>query len=339
MAVLITGGAGYIGSHIAVKLLQKNHSVVIIDDLSNSSEAVIQRISDITNKNLVFIKGDICKKDVIEKVFNTHTISSVMHLAGVKSVAEAQIDPLKYYKINVAGSINLLDVMDSANVRSIVFSSSATVYNDPFLEKFSEESALNPANTYGRTKLAIEKVLRDLKKSRPDWKIAILRSFNPVGAHSSGLLGENPKGKPNNLMPCIMQVAAKKNEALFVFGNDYSTPDGTCLRDYIHVEDLADGHIAAMSALETQDDMIILNLGTGHPYSVLEMIHAFERASQVKIAFKFAPRRPGDLASYYADPSLAEKILGWRALIGIDRMCEDSWRWQTLNPNGYETED
>lgn len=333
--VLVTGGAGYIGSHTAVQLLNSGIDVVIYDNLSNSSQIVIDRIQQLTGRCLDFIQGDIQDREALKKVFAAHSINSVIHFAGLKAVGESEAQPLKYYNHNVSGSLTLLEEMAVAGVTSIVFSSSATVYGDPGCVQYRENMPLAPVNVYGKTKLIVEGMLRDLKKTQPGWRVAILRYFNPVGAHVSGLIGENPKGIPNNLMPFIAQVAVGKRQKLSIFGNDYPTPDGTGLRDYIHVEDLAAGHIAALKALNKAPSLITVNLGTGRPYSVLELLKAFERASGRDIPYEIAPRRAGDLAAYYADPSLAKKLLDWEAKLDIDRMCEDSWRWQYKNPGGY----
>ena len=333
--VLVAGGAGYIGSHTVVQLLEAGFSVVVFDNLSNSSRAVIDRIFKLTGKELDFVEGDIRDRSAIRNTFQDHSIGAVMHFAGLKAVGESESEPLKYYDNNVSGSIVLFEEMMRAGVHTIVFSSSATVYGDPGYSQYREDTPLAPVNVYGRTKLMVEDILRDLKKSEPSWRIALLRYFNPVGAHKSGLIGENPAGIPNNLMPFISQVAVGKRQKLSVFGNDYPTPDGTGLRDYIHVEDLAAGHLAALSALGNAASLVAVNLGTGRPYSVLEMINAFEKASGKHVPYELVRRRAGDLAEYYAAPSLAKDILGWEARYDIDRMCEDTWRWQVNNPNGY----
>lgn len=332
--ILVTGGAGYIGSHTAVQLLNAGKEIVILDNLSNSSLGVIDRIQALTGKPVAFIEGDIRDRALIRSVFTQHSIESVMHFAGLKAVEESEAYPLKYFDNNVSGSIVLFEEMLQAKVNQIIFSSSATVYGNPGSVCYTEETPLSPINVYGRTKLMVEDILRDLKKSRPELKIALLRYFNPVGAHESGQIGENPFGKPNNLMPFITQVAIAAQDKLMVYGNDYPTPDGTGLRDYIHVEDLAAGHLAALKAL-AEHSLITVNLGTGKPYSVLEMIQAFEKASGIKITYEIAGRRPGDLSEYYADPTLAKNLLGWEAKLGIERMCADSWRWQKNNPKGY----
>jgi UDP-glucose 4-epimerase len=333
--VLVTGGAGYIGSHTVVRLLDAGATVVVFDNLCNSNPVVIDRIEAIAGKRPDFVEGDIRDRKALARVFHNHPITAVIHFAGLKAVGESESEPLKYYDNNVTGSLVLFEEMARAAVRTLVFSSSATVYGDPGYVQYREDTPLAPVNVYGRTKLMVEDILRDLKKAQPEWRIALLRYFNPVGAHESGLIGEDPSGIPNNLMPFVAQVAVGKREKVSVFGNDYPTPDGTGLRDYIHVEDLAAGHLAALDALRQEAGIITVNLGTGRPYSVLEMIAAFERASGKKIPYRIVARRPGDLAEYYADPSLAKEILGWQARCDIDRMCQDTWRWQVMNPEGY----
>ena len=332
--ILVTGGAGYIGSHTVVQLLNSGKDVVILDNLSNSSLGVIKRIEELTGKAVEFVKGDIRDRALVRTTLEQHTFDSVMHFAGLKAVGESEAFPLKYFDNNVSGSIVLFEEMMRANVNQLIFSSSATVYGNPVSVCYTEETALSPINVYGRTKLMVEDILRDLQKANPALRIALLRYFNPVGAHESGRIGENPFGKPNNLMPFITQVAIGAQEKLLVYGNDYPTPDGTGLRDYIHVEDLAAGHLAALKALE-QNASITVNLGTGKPYSVFDMIKAFESASGLQIPYEVVSRRAGDLSEYYADPTLAKKVLGWEAQLGIERMCADSWRWQKNNPKGY----
>lgn len=334
--ILVTGGAGYIGSHTVVQLLEAGFSVVVFDNLSNSSRAVIDRIFKLTGKQLDFVEGDIRDRISLRHTLQNRSISVVMHFAGLKAVGESEAEPLKYYDNNVSGSIVLFEEMMRAGVHSIVFSSSATVYGDPGYSQYREDTPLAPVNVYGRTKLMVEDILRDLKNSESAWRIALLRYFNPIGAHKSGLIGENPVGIPNNLMPFIAQVAVGKRHKLSVFGNDYPTPDGTSLRDYIHVEDLAAGHLAALRALSNETSLVTVNLGTGRPYSVLEIINAFEKASGKHVPYELVGRRAGDLAEYYADPSLAKTIMGWEARYDIESMCQDTWRWQLKNPNGYE---
>ena len=336
--ILVTGGAGYIGTHTVVQLLEAGFSVVIFDNLSNSCRTVLDRIVKLTGKHPEFIEGDIRDRGALRNTFKNHSISAVIHFAGLKAVGESEAQPLKYYDNNVSGSVVLFEEMARAGIKTAVFSSSATVYGDPRYAQYREDTPLAPVNVYGRTKLMVEDILRDIRKAQPSWRIALLRYFNPVGAHASGMIGEDPSGVPNNLMPFIAQVAVGKREKLSVFGGDYPTPDGTGRRDYIHVEDLAAGHLAALAHLNHRtDSFITVNLGTGRPYSVLEMVRSFEKASGKPVPFKIADRRVGDLAEYYADPTLAKNTLGWEAKLGIDRMCEDAWRWQNNNPNGYQT--
>lgn len=336
-SILVTGGMGYIGSHTVVRLQQAGFRVVIYDNLCNSHAVVLERIAQITGTKPDFIQGDIRDAVTLRQVFAEQRIEAVVHFAGLKAVGESEAEPLKYYDNNVYGSLVLVQEMERAGVHRLVFSSSATVYGDPGYACYHEATPLAPMNVYGRTKRMVEDMLRDLKKAQPQWRIALLRYFNPVGAHPSGLMGEDPQGIPNNLMPFITQVAVGKREALSLFGNDYPTPDGTGQRDYIHVEDLAAGHLAALKALDVKDEVLTVNLGTGRPYSVLELIAAFEKASGKAIPYRIVPRRAGDLAAYYADPKLAETLLGWRAEYGIEQMCADSWRWQSGNPNGYQS--
>ena len=328
--VLVTGGTGYIGSHTCVELLNAGYEVIIVDNLCNSSPEVVDRIEKITDMRPAFYEADIRDTGALDRIFQDHDIDIVIHFAGLKAVGESTQIPLDYYENNIAGSINLFQAMKRRNVKSIVFSSSATVYGDPHSVPIKEEFPTSATNPYGRSKLIIEEVLQDLFKSDSDWKIALLRYFNPVGAHESGLIGENPKGIPNNLMPFIAQVASGKLEFLNVFGNDYPTRDGTGVRDYIHVVDLARGHLAAMSYLEERErgEVFITNLGTGIGYSVLEMVQAFEKASGVKVPYKIVDRRPGDIAACFADTGYAKQTMGWRAEFGLERMCGDSWKWQ-----------
>lgn len=335
--ILVTGGAGYIGTHTVVQLLEAGFPIVIFDNLSNSRRSVLDRIVELTGKHPEFIEGDIRDRVALRNTFENYSISAVIHFAGLKAVGESEAQPLRYYDNNVSGSVVLFEEMARAGVQTIVFSSSATVYGDPGYAQYREDTPLAPVNVYGRTKLMVEDILRDIKKAQPSWRIALLRYFNPVGAHASGMIGEDPSGVPNNLMPFIAQVALGKREKLSVFGGDYPTPDGTGRRDYIHVEDLAAGHLAALTHLNHRtDSFITVNLGTGRPYSVLEMVRSFEKASGKRVPFEIVDRRVGDLAEYYADPKLVKKILGWEARLGIDRMCEDTWRWQNNNPNGYQ---
>ena len=325
--ILVTGGTGYIGSHTVISLLENQYKVVILDNLCNSKIEVIKSIESITSKSLEFYQGDIRDAALVESIFQNHQISGVIHFAGLKAVGESQKEPLKYYDNNVIGSVILLNQMRKANVETFVFSSSATVYGEPGYTQYEEGMTTIPINVYGRTKLMVEEILQDYAKNNPDFRVACLRYFNPVGAHHSGLIGENPVGIPNNLMPYIGQVALGLLPSLKVFGSDYPTPDGTGLRDYIHVDDLARGHVLALKYLENNPNSLIVNLGTEKPYSVLEMIAAFEKASGEKIPYEFVARRPGDLAEYYANSNLAKKLLNWQAEHGIERMCEDTWRF------------
>lgn len=332
--VLVTGGTGYIGSHTVVKLLEAGANVVILDNLSNSKREVINRIEMITDRRPEFIVGDIRDRSLLKSLFSAHKIDAVIHFAGLKAVGESVAEPLKYYDNNVSGSIVLFEEMALANVKNLVFSSSATVYGDPVSVPIRENFQLGATNPYGQSKLIVETILADLHKIDPNWAIARLRYFNPVGAHESGLIGEDPSGIPNNLMPFVAQVAVGKRGKLAVFGNDYPTPDGTGVRDYIHVDDLAAGHLAALKALQ-QPGLVTVNLGTGRGYSVLEMIKAFEAASGKQVPYDIVARRPGDISACYADPSLARQLLGWVAQHDIERMCQDTWRWQLQNPQGF----
>lgn len=332
--ILVTGGAGYIGSHTCVELLETGYQVVVLDNLSNASAESLRRVQQITGKTLEFVEGDIRSKDNLEAVFGRFPIEAVIHFAGLKAVGESVSMPLHYYQNNVAGTLNLLQVMDRHNCRQLVFSSSATVYGDPASVPIKEDFPLSATNPYGRSKLIIEDMLRDLHASDARWSLVLLRYFNPVGAHVSGQIGEDPRDTPNNLMPYITQVAVGKRERLSVFGGDYPTPDGTGVRDYIHVVDLAKGHIKALQALETPQ-LLTVNLGTGQGYSVLEMVAALAQASGREVPYEIVERRPGDVAQCYADPGLAFRLLGWRAELDLARMCEDSWRWQSRNPQGY----
>lgn len=334
-SVLVTGGAGYIGSHTVLLLLEAGYSVVVLDNLSNSSRESLNRVERLTGKSLEFIEGDIRDSGCLKQLFNEHDIASVIHFAGLKAVGESVAQPLRYYDCNVTGTLRLLEAMENAGVRTLVFSSSATVYGDPASVPIREDFPLSATNPYGATKLHIEDMLRDLYKSDDSWRLALLRYFNPAGAHGSGEIGEDPNGIPNNLMPFIAQVAVGKREKLSVFGGDYPTKDGTGVRDYIHVMDLAEGHLAALQALENKGGLITTNLGTGRGYSVLEMVNAFSAASGRELAYSIVERRPGDVASCYADPAFAEKVLGWKAKRGIEAMCADHWRWQKKNPEGY----
>ncbi|MCI8577232.1 MAG: UDP-glucose 4-epimerase GalE [Lachnospiraceae bacterium] len=335
--ILVTGGAGYIGSHTCVELLNVGHDVVVVDNLCNSSKESLKRVEEITGKPVSFYEVDLLDKKGLSQVFDNEKIDAVIHFAGLKAVGESVYKPLEYYHNNVTGTLILCDVMRKHGVKSIVFSSSATVYGDPAFIPITEECPKgNITNPYGRTKGMLEQILTDLHTADPEWKVMLLRYFNPIGAHKSGRIGENPKGIPNNLLPYITQVAVGKLVCLGVFGNDYDTPDGTCIRDYIHVVDLADGHVKALDKMAGEEGGVwIYNLGTGTGYSVLDVINAFEEANDLKINYVFKERRAGDIPSCYADPAKAEKELGWKAVRGIREMCEDSWRWQKNNPNGY----
>jgi len=326
--ILVTGGTGYIGSHTVVELLTAGHEVLIIDNLCNSKRTVVDRIAQITDRRPTFVEADIRDREALKRLFKTHNFKAVIHFAGLKSVGESVAAPLAYYDTNVVGSLALVAAMTEAGVRNLVFSSSATVYGDPQTVPIREEAPLGATNPYGQTKVVVENLLRDVAASDASWRIALLRYFNPVGAHPDGLIGEDPNGIPNNLMPYIAQVATGKLERLSIFGNDYPTPDGTGVRDYIHVVDLAKGHLAALRALETATGAFAVNLGTGCGYSVLEMVNAFETASGRQIPFQIANRRPGDIASCYADPTLARERLGWHAELDLTAMCRDTWRWQ-----------
>lgn len=335
MAVLVTGGAGYIGSHTVVELLNIGKEVVIVDDLSNSSEKVVDRIEEITGKRPKFYKVNILDEKEFEKIFEENKIDSIIHFAGFKAVGESVAKPLAYYTNNLVNTLIVLNTMKKYGVRNLVFSSSATVYGDPHTCPILENFPLSTTNPYGSTKLMIEDMLRDITKADKELNVAILRYFNPVGAHESGRIGEEPNGIPNNLMPYITKVAIGKLEMLSVYGNDYPTHDGTGVRDYIHVVDLALGHLKALEKLETNPGLVTYNLGTGKGYSVLDMVKAFGKACGHEIPYKIVERRPGDVAMCYADPTKAKTELGWEAKYDLDRMCADSWRWQSNNPNGY----
>jgi len=345
--ILVTGGAGYIGSHTLIELSKAGFDFVVYDNLCNSSKESLNRVEQIIGKEIKFVEGDIRDIDRLQEVFKSYNIDSVIHFAGLKAVGESVQEPLRYYDNNVVGTIRLLEVMSKFNCKKIVFSSSATVYGDPKEVPITEDFEVGgTTNPYGTSKYMIERILKDLYISDNSWKIAILRYFNPIGAHESGLIGEDPNGIPNNLMPYISQVAVGKLKELSVFGDDYNTPDGTGVRDYIHVVDLANAHVKAIEYLNEQrtengklktetDQPLIVNLGTGKGYSVLDMVKAFERATGVKIPYKIAPRRDGDIAVCYANPSLAKELIGWEATRDIEQMCESSWNWQSKNPNGY----
>ena len=337
MAILVTGGAGYIGSHTVVELQNAGYDVVVLDNLSNASEKALDRVSKITGKPVKFYKADILDRDALNDIFDKETIESCIHFAGLKAVGESVVKPWEYYENNIAGTLTLVDVMRKHNVKNIIFSSSATVYGDPAQIPITEECPKGQCtNPYGWTKSMLEQVLTDIQKADPEWNVMLLRYFNPIGAHKSGTIGENPNGIPNNLMPYITQVAVGKLKELGVFGNDYDTPDGTGVRDYIHVVDLAKGHVKALKKIGENPGLAIYNLGTGKGYSVLDIVKNFEAATGVKIPYVIKLRRAGDIATCYCDASKAEKELGWKAENGIREMCEDSWRWQSNNPQGYE---
>ena len=337
--ILVTGGAGYIGTHTCLELLQAGRQIVVLDNLSNSSSEGLVRVQALTDQEITFVKGDIRDKACLRAVFQEHVISTVINFAGLKAVGESIEHSLSYYENNVVGTVCLLQVMSEFGCKQLVFSSSATVYGDPAYVPITEDFPLSTTNPYGSSKLMIENILRDLAVSDDEWSIALLRYFNPVGAHQSGVIGEDPAGIPNNLMPYIAQVAVGLRESLNVFGTDYPTPDGTGVRDYIHVVDLSKGHLKAVEALESKRGVLTVNLGTGRGYSVLEVIAAFECASGRKVPCNLVKRRSGDVAQCYTDPSYAKEILGWQAELDLSRMCEDAWRWQSQNPNGYKDED
>ncbi|KVM97165.1 UDP-glucose 4-epimerase GalE [Burkholderia stagnalis] len=333
--ILVTGGAGYIGSHTAVELLDHGYDVVIVDNLVNSKAESVRRVAQISGKTPAFHQVDVCDEAALGKVFDAHPITGAIHFAALKAVGESVAKPLEYYRNNIGGLLTVLNVMRERNVKQFVFSSSATVYGVPERSPIDESFPLSATNPYGQSKLIAEQVLRDLELSDPSWRIATLRYFNPVGAHASGLIGEDPSGIPNNLMPYVAQVAVGKLDRLRVFGSDYPTPDGTGVRDYIHVVDLAQGHIAALDALVKRDASFVVNLGTGRGYSVLEVVRAFEKASGRPVPYELVARRPGDVAECYANPQAAADVIGWRAKYGLDEMCVDHWRWQENNPRGF----
>ncbi len=337
MAILVTGGTGYIGSHTVVELQNNGYDVVVLDNLSNSSVKSLDRVKAITGKDVKFYEGDIRDRKILEKIFDNEKIDSCIHFAGLKAVGESVEKPWEYYDNNITGTLTLVDEMRKHGVKNIIFSSSATVYGDPAQIPITEECPKGQCtNPYGWTKSMLEQILTDMQKADNEWNVVLLRYFNPIGAHQSGTMGENPNGIPNNLMPYITQVAVGKREELGVFGNDYDTPDGTGVRDYIHVVDLADGHVKALKKIEENAGLCIYNLGTGTGYSVLDIVKNFEEANNLKIPYSIKPRRAGDIAICYADPTKAKKELGWEAKYGIKEMCADSWRWQKNNPNGYE---
>ncbi len=334
--ILVTGGAGYIGSHTAVLLIEAGYDIIIFDNFSNASIESVKRIEKIVNKEITLIEGDIRNRNDLDAVFNLYSIKTVIHFAGLKAVGESVAHPLKYYDNNISGTITLCEIMAKHNCKSIIFSSSATVYGDPKTTPIDESFPTSTTNPYGRSKLIIEEILRDLYISDNDWKIVLLRYFNPIGAHASGTIGEDPTGIPNNLMPFISQTAIGKRKYLSVFGDDYDTKDGTGVRDYIHVVDLALGHVKALDKIDTFNKVMTINLGTGEGYSVLNVIKAFEKVTGRKVPYKIEPRRAGDIATCYADPSYAQKVLNWKAEKTLEEMCADTWYWQKQNPHGYK---
>lgn len=336
MSILVTGGAGYIGSHTCVELLEAGYEVVVVDNLYNASPKAIERVEEITGKKVTFYEADLLDKEALEKIFANHDIDAVIHFAGYKAVGESVQKPIEYYHNNMTGTLILCDVMRNHGVKNIVFSSSATVYGDPAQIPITENCPKGqPTNPYGWTKSMLEQVLTDIHTSDPEWNVILLRYFNPIGAHKSGIIGEDPKGIPNNLVPYIAQVAVGKRAALGVFGNDYDTPDGTGVRDYIHVVDLAAGHVKAIEKIKQNPGVEVYNLGTGNGYSVLQVVEAFGKACGHPIPYEIKPRREGDIATCYCDPQKAKEDLGWTAKYGVDEMCQDTWRWQSGNPNGY----
>ena len=336
MSILVTGGAGYIGSHTCVELLEAGYEVVVVDNLYNASPKAIERVEEITGKKVTFYEADLLDKEALEKIFANHDIDAVIHFAGYKAVGESVQKPIEYYHNNMTGTLILCDVMRNHGVKNIVFSSSATVYGDPAQIPITENCPKGqPTNPYGWTKSMLEQVLTDIHTSDPEWNVILLRYFNPIGAHKSGIIGEDPKGIPNNLVPYIAQVAVGKRAALGVFGNDYDTPDGTGVRDYIHVVDLAAGHVKAIEKIKQNPGVEVYNLGTGNGYSVLQVVEAFGKACGHPIPYEIKPRREGDIATCYCDPQKAKEDLGWEAKYGVDEMCQDTWRWQSGNPNGY----
>ena len=337
MSILVTGGAGFIGSHTVVELQNAGYDVVVVDNLSNSNEKSLERVRAITGKPVSFYKADILDREALNEIFEKEDITACIHFAGLKAVGESVAKPWEYYQNNIAGTLVLVDVMRQHGCKNIIFSSSATIYGDPAIIPITEECPKGICtNPYGWTKSMLEQVLSDIQKADPEWNVIILRYFNPIGAHKSGTIGENPNGIPNNLMPYITQVAVGKRAELGVFGNDYDTHDGTGVRDYIHVVDLALGHVKALKKVEENAGLKVYNLGTGTGYSVLDVVKNFEAATGVKVPYAIKERRPGDIAACYADPSKAKAELGWEAQYGIREMCEDAWRWQSQNPNGYD---
>ncbi len=335
MKILLTGGAGYIGSHTCLEMLNAGYELVVVDNLSNSKETALQRVQEITGKSLTFYKVDLRDRPALEEVFQRESVEGVIHFAGLKAVGESVSIPLRYYHNNLTGTLVLCEVMKQFGVRNLVFSSSCTVYGEPKSVPITEDFPLSATNPYGYSKLMIEQILRDLHHAEPEWNITLLRYFNPVGAHSSGRIGEDPSGIPNNLLPYVAQVAVGRHPHVRVFGDDYPTPDGTGVRDYIHVIDLAQGHIKALQKLESNPGLVTYNLGTGRGFSVLEVIHAFEQACGKPIPYQIYARRPGDVPTSYADASKAQRELGWSAQRGMTEMCADMWKWQSANPQGY----
>ncbi|MFP7225549.1 UDP-glucose 4-epimerase GalE [Priestia filamentosa] len=335
MTILVTGGAGYIGSHTCVELLNRGHDIAVLDNLSNSSEEALTRVKEITGKDFPFYNVDLLDKEGVEKVFEENNFTAVIHFAGLKAVGESVAIPLRYYHNNLTGTFILCEAMQKHNVKNIVFSSSATVYGVPEKSPITEDFPLSATNPYGQTKLMLEQVLEDIANADPEWSVVLLRYFNPFGAHESGQIGEDPKGIPNNLMPYVTQVAIGRLEKLSIFGNDYPTKDGTGVRDYIHVVDLADAHVKALHKANEDKGVHAYNVGTGTGYSVLEMVKAFEKVSGKEVPYQFSPRRPGDIATCFADPTKAYKELNWKATRGLEDMCRDSWKWQSQNKDGY----
>lgn len=337
MTILVTGGAGYIGSHTCIRLLEAGYQIAVIDNLCNSSIKAVQRVKELTGKDFPFYQEDLRSAEALKWIFKENKIDAVIHFAGLKAVGESVSQPLKYYENNLTSTLTLLSAMETLGVKRLVFSSSATVYGEPKSVPITEDFPLSATNPYGMTKLMIENILKDLCKSDKDWDVALLRYFNPAGAHESGVIGEDPNGIPNNLMPYIAQVAVGRLEKLRVFGGDYPTKDGTGVRDYIHVVDLADGHLAALKKLQAKSGLVVCNLGTGIGYSVLEMVKAFEKASGRPVPYEIVERRPGDIAECYADPGRAESELSWKASRGLEEMCRDAWNWQQKNPEGFKS--
>ena len=333
--ILVTGGAGFIGSHTCVALSAAGFVPLLLDNLGNSDVRVLDRLETITGMRPGFVEGDVRDRGLLDRLFRAHAIGGVIHFAGLKAVGDSVADPVRYYDNNVNGTLVLAAAMQAAGVKTLIFSSSATVYGDPERSPIPETAPCRPANPYVHSKHMVEQMLADLQRAQPDWRVALLRYFNPVGAHESGLIGEHPQGKPNNLMPYVCQVAVGLRDRLAVHGGDYPTPDGTGVRDYVHVMDLAEGHVAALQHAARAPGLVTLNLGTGQGASVLDVVRAFERASGRAIGYDIGPRRPGDVPAYWGDPSLAQATLGWRARRGLEQMCADSWRWQQGNPNGY----